>query len=125
MCNCRPVGQSRGVWGLARLALAPGIWSCQREGILSGGCGAESYSKDLDTQASPMVLGPEQKMPDDDVSGDHGDSPSLGTLNPAYSTSSLPQSTEHSQEPFTTYFDEKITIPEEEVSDKSLEENII
>ncbi|XP_030885922.1 natural resistance-associated macrophage protein 2-like isoform X3 [Leptonychotes weddellii] len=88
-------------------------------------CELKSYSKDLDTQASPMVLGPEQKMPDDDVSGDHGDSPSLGTLNPAYSTSSLPQSTEHSQEPFTTYFDEKITIPEEEVSDKSLEENII
>ncbi|XP_045729397.2 natural resistance-associated macrophage protein 2 isoform X1 [Mirounga angustirostris] len=116
MCDCRPVGQSRGVWGLARLALAPGIWSCQREGILSGGCGAESYSKDLDTQASTMVLSPEQKMPDDDVSGDHGDSPSFGTLNPAYSTSSLPQSTEHSQEPFTTYFDEKITIPEEEYS---------
>uniref|UniRef100_A0A8C0Z3X3 Solute carrier family 11 member 2 n=1 Tax=Canis lupus familiaris TaxID=9615 RepID=A0A8C0Z3X3_CANLF len=63
-----------------------------------------------------MVLGPEQKMADDDASGDHGDSPSLGTLNPAYSNSSLPQSTEHSQEPFTTYFDEKIAIPEEEYS---------
>ncbi|XP_048072729.1 natural resistance-associated macrophage protein 2 isoform X5 [Ursus arctos] len=63
-----------------------------------------------------MVLGPEQKMPDDDASGDHGDSPSLGTLNPAYSSSSLPQSAEDSQEPFTTYFDEKITIPEEEHS---------
>ncbi|XP_032732663.1 natural resistance-associated macrophage protein 2 isoform X1 [Lontra canadensis] len=76
----------------------------------------ESYSKSSDTQASTMVLGPEQKMPDDEVSGDHGDSPSLGALNPAYSTSSLPQSEEHSQEPFTTYFDEKITIPEEEYS---------
>ncbi|XP_077609510.1 natural resistance-associated macrophage protein 2 isoform X1 [Crocuta crocuta] len=63
-----------------------------------------------------MVLGPEQKMPDDDASGDHGDSASLGTLNPAYSNSSLSQSTGHSQEPFTTYFDEKIAIPEEEYS---------
>lgn len=26
--------------GLAGLALAPGIWSCQREGLLSGGCRA-------------------------------------------------------------------------------------
>ncbi|XP_039097285.1 natural resistance-associated macrophage protein 2 isoform X3 [Hyaena hyaena] len=76
----------------------------------------ESYSKNLDTQASTMVLGPEQKMPDDDASGDHGDSASLGTLNPAYSSSSLSQSTGHSQEPFTTYFDEKIAIPEEEYS---------
>ncbi|XP_077609511.1 natural resistance-associated macrophage protein 2 isoform X2 [Crocuta crocuta] len=76
----------------------------------------ESYSKNLDTQASTMVLGPEQKMPDDDASGDHGDSASLGTLNPAYSNSSLSQSTGHSQEPFTTYFDEKIAIPEEEYS---------
>ncbi|XP_034501736.1 natural resistance-associated macrophage protein 2 isoform X5 [Ailuropoda melanoleuca] len=79
-------------------------------------CELKSYSKNLDTQASTMVLGPEQKMPDDDASGDHGDSPSLGTLNPAYSSSSLPQSAEHSQEPFTTYFDEKIAIPEEEHS---------
>ncbi|XP_059259102.1 natural resistance-associated macrophage protein 2 isoform X4 [Mustela nigripes] len=79
-------------------------------------CELKSYSKNSDTQASTMVLGPEQKMPDDDISGDHGDSPSLGALNPAYSTSSLPQSEEHSQEPFTTYFDEKITIPEEEYS---------
>ncbi|KAF0884982.1 NRAM2 protein, partial [Crocuta crocuta] len=52
----------------------------------------------------------------DDASGDHGDSASLGTLNPAYSNSSLSQSTGHSQEPFTTYFDEKIAIPEEEYS---------
>ncbi|GAB5573777.1 natural resistance-associated macrophage protein 2 isoform X1 [Prionailurus iriomotensis] len=74
----------------------------------------KSYSKNLDTQSSTMVLGPEQKMPDDDASGDHGDPASLGTLNPAYSNSSLSQSTGHSQEPFTTYFDEKIAIPEEE-----------
>uniref|UniRef100_A0A9L0I9S1 Solute carrier family 11 member 2 n=1 Tax=Equus asinus TaxID=9793 RepID=A0A9L0I9S1_EQUAS len=63
-----------------------------------------------------MVLGPEQKMPDDDASGDHGDSASLGAINSAYSNSSLPQSTGHSEEPFTTYFDEKIAIPEEEYS---------
>ncbi|KAG8509094.1 Natural resistance-associated macrophage protein 2 [Galemys pyrenaicus] len=63
-----------------------------------------------------MVLDPEQKMPDDDTPGDHGDSASLGAINPAYSNSSLPQSTGHSEEPFTTYFDEKISIPEEEYS---------
>ncbi|XP_058414257.1 natural resistance-associated macrophage protein 2 [Diceros bicornis minor] len=63
-----------------------------------------------------MVLGPEQKMPDDDASGDHGDFASLGAINSAYSNSSLPQSTGQSEEPFTTYFDEKIAIPEEEHS---------
>ena len=62
----------------------------------------------------------------EDASGDHGDPASLGAINPAYSNSSLPQSSGgHSEEPFTTYFDEKIAIPEEEVSDRSLEENII
>ncbi|KAH0510640.1 Natural resistance-associated macrophage protein 2 [Microtus ochrogaster] len=54
----------------------------------------------------------------DGASGDHGDSASLSAINPAYSNSSLPQSTGDSEEPFTTYFDEKIPIPEEEpVSD--------
>lgn len=53
----------------------------------------------------------------DGASGDHGDSASLGAINPAYSSSSLPHSTGDSEEPFTTYFDEKIPIPEEEVSD--------
>lgn len=53
----------------------------------------------------------------DGASGDHGDSASLGAINPAYSNSSLPHSTGDSEEPFTTYFDEKIPIPEEEVSD--------
>ncbi|TKC52648.1 hypothetical protein EI555_004504, partial [Monodon monoceros] len=52
-----------------------------------------------------------------DASGDHGDSASLGAINPAYSNSSLPQSPGgHSEDPFTTYFDEKIAIPEEEYS---------
>ncbi|XP_069346872.1 natural resistance-associated macrophage protein 2 isoform X1 [Eulemur rufifrons] len=63
-----------------------------------------------------MVLGPEQKMSDENASGDHGDTASLGAFNPAYSNSSLPQSTEHSEEPFDTYFNEKIAIPEEEYS---------
>eukprot|EP00069_Balaena_mysticetus_P013013 bmy_07766T0 len=77
----------------------------------------ESYSKNSDTQVSTMVLGPEQKTPDEDASGDHGDPASLGAINPAYSDSSLPQSPGgHSEEPFTTYFDEKIAIPEEEYS---------
>ena len=62
----------------------------------------------------------------EDASGDHGDSASLGAINPAYSNSSIPQSPgAGSADPFTTYFDEKIAIPEEEVSDRSLEENII
>ncbi|KAF6121710.1 solute carrier family 11 member 2 [Phyllostomus discolor] len=63
-----------------------------------------------------MVLGPEQKTPDDDASEDHGDLAHLGAINPAYSDSSLPQSTGSSNEPFTTYFDEKIAVPEEEYS---------
>ncbi|PNJ25636.1 SLC11A2 isoform 7, partial [Pongo abelii] len=62
-----------------------------------------------------MVLGPEQKMSDDSVSGDHGESASLGTINPAYSNPSLPQSPGDSEEYFATYFNEKISIPEEEV----------
>ncbi|XP_007936132.1 natural resistance-associated macrophage protein 2 [Orycteropus afer afer] len=62
-----------------------------------------------------MVLGPQQNMPNGDTSGDHGDAASLGAINPAYSNSSLPQATGRSDEPFTTYFDEKIPIPEEEV----------
>ncbi|XP_070266336.1 natural resistance-associated macrophage protein 2 isoform X2 [Myotis yumanensis] len=70
----------------------------------------ESYSKNT------MVLGPEQKMPDGAASEDYGDSASLGAINPAYSSSSLPQSPGTSEEPFTTYFDEKIPIPEEEHS---------
>ncbi|XP_054951621.1 natural resistance-associated macrophage protein 2 isoform X1 [Pan paniscus] len=63
-----------------------------------------------------MVLGPEQKMSDDSVSGDHGESASLGNINPAYSNPSLPQSPGDSEEYFATYFNEKISIPEEEYS---------
>ncbi|XP_062059648.1 natural resistance-associated macrophage protein 2 isoform X1 [Lepus europaeus] len=63
-----------------------------------------------------MVLGPEQNMPDDNASGDHGDAASLGVINSAYSHSSLPQSTGDAGEPFATYFDEKIPIPEEQHS---------
>nr|XP_051702244.1 natural resistance-associated macrophage protein 2 isoform X2 [Oryctolagus cuniculus] len=76
----------------------------------------ESYSKNSGTQLSTMVLGPEQNMPDDNASGDHGDAASLGVINSAYSHSSLPQSTGHAGEPFATYFDEKIPIPEEQHS---------
>ncbi|XP_072828897.1 natural resistance-associated macrophage protein 2 isoform X3 [Vicugna pacos] len=80
-------------------------------------CELKSYSKNSGTPVSTMVLGPEQKMPDEDASGDHGDSASLSAINPAYSNSSLPRSPGgHSEEPFTTYFDEKIAIPEEEYS---------
>uniref|UniRef100_G3SB78 Solute carrier family 11 member 2 n=1 Tax=Gorilla gorilla gorilla TaxID=9595 RepID=G3SB78_GORGO len=50
------------------------------------------------------------------VSGDHGESASLGNINPAYSNPSLPQSPGDSEEYFATYFNEKISIPEEEYS---------
>ncbi|EPQ09606.1 Natural resistance-associated macrophage protein 2 [Myotis brandtii] len=82
----------------------------QRKTEAAPQCELKSYSKNT------MVLGPEQKMPDGAASEDYGDSASLGAINPAYSSSSLPQSTGTSEEPFTTYFDEKIPIPEEEHS---------
>uniref|UniRef100_A0A2K5IC03 Solute carrier family 11 member 2 n=1 Tax=Colobus angolensis palliatus TaxID=336983 RepID=A0A2K5IC03_COLAP len=63
-----------------------------------------------------MVLGLEQKMSDDSVSGDHGESACLGTVNSVYSNPSLPQSPGDSEEYFATYFNEKISIPEEEYS---------
>uniref|UniRef100_A0A2K6LVF4 Solute carrier family 11 member 2 n=2 Tax=Rhinopithecus TaxID=542827 RepID=A0A2K6LVF4_RHIBE len=63
-----------------------------------------------------MVLGLEQKMSDDSVSGDHGESACLGTVNHVYSNPSLPQSPGDSEEYFATYFNEKIAIPEEEYS---------
>ena len=62
----------------------------------------------------------------ENASGDHGVSVSLGAIKPACSNSSIPQSFRvHTEEPFATYFDEKIAVPEEKVSDRSLEENII
>ncbi|OWK17008.1 hypothetical protein Celaphus_00011492 [Cervus elaphus hippelaphus] len=52
----------------------------------------------------------------ENASGDHGVSVSLGAINPACSNSSIPQSPgAHTEEPFTTYFDEKIAIPEEKL----------
>ncbi|XP_075863380.1 natural resistance-associated macrophage protein 2-like [Microcebus murinus] len=63
-----------------------------------------------------MGLGPEQKMSNGNVSGDHRDTAGLDAFSCAYGNSSLPQSTKHSEEPFATYFNEKITIPEEEYS---------
>nr|XP_045221180.1 natural resistance-associated macrophage protein 2 isoform X5 [Macaca fascicularis] len=78
-------------------------------------CELKSYSKNSATQVSTMVLGLEQKMSDDSVSGDHGESACLGTVNPVSSNPSLPRSPGDSEEYFTTYFNEKISIPEEEV----------
>uniref|UniRef100_A0A0D9R0T9 Solute carrier family 11 member 2 n=1 Tax=Chlorocebus sabaeus TaxID=60711 RepID=A0A0D9R0T9_CHLSB len=75
-----------------------------------------SYSKNSATQVSTMVLGLEQKMSDDSVSGDHGESACLGTVNPVSSNPSLPRSPGDSEEYFATYFNEKISIPEEEYS---------
>nr|XP_045221179.1 natural resistance-associated macrophage protein 2 isoform X4 [Macaca fascicularis] len=79
-------------------------------------CELKSYSKNSATQVSTMVLGLEQKMSDDSVSGDHGESACLGTVNPVSSNPSLPRSPGDSEEYFTTYFNEKISIPEEEYS---------
>ncbi|XP_035112656.1 natural resistance-associated macrophage protein 2 isoform X4 [Callithrix jacchus] len=79
-------------------------------------CELTSYSKNSGTQLSTMVLGPEQKMSDGSVSGEHDESASLGTFNPACSNPSLPQSSGNSEDEFTTYFNEKISIPEEEYS---------
>ncbi|XP_050604687.1 natural resistance-associated macrophage protein 2 isoform X4 [Macaca thibetana thibetana] len=50
------------------------------------------------------------------VSGDHGESACLGTVNPVSSNPSLPRSPGDSEEYFATYFNEKISIPEEEYS---------
>ena len=62
----------------------------------------------------------------ENASGDHGVSVSLGAIKPTCSNSSIPQSFRvHTEEPFATYFDEKIAVPEEKVSDRSLEKNII
>ncbi|KAB0378599.1 hypothetical protein FD755_010177 [Muntiacus reevesi] len=50
----------------------------------------------------------------EDAFGDHGDSVSLGAINPAYSNPSIPQSSGGlSEEPFTTYLDENHAVPEE------------
>lgn len=79
----------------------------------------ESYSMNSDTQVSSIVLGPTSSVqipvPDEDAFGDHGDSASLGAVNPAYSNSSIPQSSGGlSEEPFTTYLDENHDVPEED-----------
>uniref|UniRef100_A0A8C2N9M2 Uncharacterized protein n=1 Tax=Capra hircus TaxID=9925 RepID=A0A8C2N9M2_CAPHI len=53
---------------------------------------------------------------EENASGDHGVSVSLGAIKPACSNSSIPQSFRvHTEEPFATYFDEKIAVPEEKV----------
>ncbi|EHB00507.1 Natural resistance-associated macrophage protein 2 [Heterocephalus glaber] len=117
MYGPRPVGQSLAGRGLARGA-GPGalLWSPRPQDCVSGDSGVESYSKDVGPQVSTMVLGPEQKMSNENASGDHGDSASLDDISSACSNSSLPQSTGHAEEPFATYFDDKIAIPEEEYS---------
>uniref|UniRef100_A0A8C0X571 Uncharacterized protein n=1 Tax=Castor canadensis TaxID=51338 RepID=A0A8C0X571_CASCN len=66
-----------------------------------------------------MVLGAEKKMPDDNLQ--LCDSASVGAINPAYSNSSLLQSSGNSNKPFDTYFDEKIAIPEEEENGRMIE----
>ncbi|XP_024847405.1 solute carrier family 11 (proton-coupled divalent metal ion transporters), member 2-like isoform X11 [Bos taurus] len=84
-------------------------------------CELKSCSKNSDTQVSSIVLGPASSVqipvPDEDAFGDHGDSASLGALNPAYSNSSIPQSSGGlSEEHFTTYLDENNAVLEEKHS---------
>ncbi|XP_007502976.1 natural resistance-associated macrophage protein 2 isoform X3 [Monodelphis domestica] len=62
---------------------------------------------------STMTLNSNQKMPAEDGSGDHGDTASLGAVNTIYSSRSPSQAGE---EPFDTYFGEKISVPDEEYS---------
>ncbi|XP_069440489.1 natural resistance-associated macrophage protein 2-like isoform X7 [Ovis canadensis] len=74
-----------------------------------------------DTQVSSIVLGPAPSVQipvaDEDAFVGHGDSASLGAINPAYSNSSVPQSSGGlSEEPFTTYLDENHAVPEEKYS---------
>ncbi|XP_010856133.1 PREDICTED: natural resistance-associated macrophage protein 2-like isoform X2 [Bison bison bison] len=74
-----------------------------------------------DIQVSSIVLGPASSVQipvsDEDAFGDHGDSASFGALNPAYSNSSIPQSSGGlSEEHFTTYLDENNAVLEEKRS---------
>ncbi|XP_036594671.1 natural resistance-associated macrophage protein 2-like [Trichosurus vulpecula] len=78
-------------------------------------CELKSYSKSLDVPASTMMLSSNRKMPADG-SGDHGDTASLGAVNTIYSSHFPSQTSASQDDPFTTYFDEKIPIPEEEYS---------
>ncbi|XP_027700095.1 natural resistance-associated macrophage protein 2 isoform X3 [Vombatus ursinus] len=79
-------------------------------------CELKSYSKSSDVPASTMTLSSDQKMPAEDGSGDHGDTASLGAVNTIYSSNSPSEASASQEEPFTTYFDEKVSIPEEEYS---------
>ncbi|XP_061272099.1 natural resistance-associated macrophage protein 2-like isoform X8 [Bos javanicus] len=84
-------------------------------------CELKSCSMNSDIQVSSIVLGPASSVqipvPDEDAFGDHGDSASLGALNPAYSNSSIPQSSGGlSEEHFTTYLDENNAVLEEKHS---------
>ncbi|XP_007502973.1 natural resistance-associated macrophage protein 2 isoform X1 [Monodelphis domestica] len=76
-------------------------------------CELKSYSKSSEGPMSTMTLNSNQKMPAEDGSGDHGDTASLGAVNTIYSSRSPSQAGE---EPFDTYFGEKISVPDEEYS---------
>ncbi|KAM8981628.1 natural resistance-associated macrophage protein 2 isoform 2-T2 [Sarcophilus harrisii] len=78
-------------------------------------CELKSYTKSLDVPASTMTLSSKEKMPADG-SGDHGDTASLSAVNTIYSNHSPSEASAFQDAPFTTYFDEKIFIPEEEHS---------
>uniref|UniRef100_A0A7N4NUF9 Solute carrier family 11 member 1 n=2 Tax=Sarcophilus harrisii TaxID=9305 RepID=A0A7N4NUF9_SARHA len=79
-------------------------------------CELKSYTKSLDVPASTMTLSSKEKMPAEDGSGDHGDTASLSAVNTIYSNHSPSEASAFQDAPFTTYFDEKIFIPEEEHS---------
>ncbi|XP_025139945.1 natural resistance-associated macrophage protein 2 isoform X4 [Bubalus bubalis] len=93
----------------------------QSKKVAAPHCELKSCSMNSDTQVSSIVLGPASSVqisvPDEDAFGDHGDSASLGAINPAYSNSSIPQSSRGlSEEQFTTYLDENHAVLEEKHS---------
>ncbi|XP_074082017.1 natural resistance-associated macrophage protein 2 isoform X2 [Macrotis lagotis] len=63
-----------------------------------------------------MTLSSKEKMSAEDGSGDHGDTASLGAVNTIYSNQSPSQAPAFQEEPFSTYFNEKISVPDEEHS---------
>ncbi|XP_044512554.1 natural resistance-associated macrophage protein 2-like [Gracilinanus agilis] len=68
----------------------------------------ENYSWSSDRPTSTMTFNSDQKMPAEDGSGDTG--------NTIYTSPSPSQPGAFQKKPFTTYFDEKIAVPEEEYS---------
>ncbi|XP_051817561.1 natural resistance-associated macrophage protein 2 isoform X3 [Antechinus flavipes] len=81
----------------------------QAETEAAPSCELKSYTKSLDVPGSTMTLSSKQKMPAENGSGDHGNTANLSADNTIYNSNTFLDS------PYT-YFNEKISIPEEEHS---------